>query len=404
MRLRFFFKFGATLLALSLVAAACGSDSDSDSDSVEPILIGASLPLSGDFSNPGEGVRRGYEIWAEQINDAGGLLGRPVELIIRDDASDPNTVVADYERLITVDNVDLLFGPFSSFLNIPASEVAEKYKMVFVEPAGSAPDVFNRGLQYLFYASTAVAQDQGNHFAAWIASLPDGERPATAAYPILDDPFAGAAADGVREIAEAAGIETVYREVYTPDLTDFSQIAAKIADSGAELVVGGTVFEDAVGLVRGMQELNFQPKAVFLNTAPATSPDFKDALGDAVEGIFGPSSWALTAGTPGNAEFAALYEAKYGEIASEDAAQGYTTGQVMAQAVTAVGSIDSQDDIRDYLRDNEFSTIEGILKFDETGAPSGGGYNVLQYQDGEIVYVLPDDAAVGSPIYPKPEW
>ena len=220
----------------------------------------------------------------------------------------------------------------------------------------------------------------------------------------MDDPFAGAAADGVREIAEAAGIETVYREVYPTDLTDFSQIAAKIADSGAELVVGGTVFEDAVGLVRGMQELNYQPKAVFMNTAPATTPGFKDALGDAVEGIFGPSSWDANAATEGNPEFVALYTAKFGEPPSEDAAQGYTTGQVMAQAVEAVGSVDDQDALRDYLRDNEFSTIEGILSFDETGAPSGGGYNILQYQNGEVVYVLPDAAASGSPVYPKPEW
>ncbi|MPZ68172.1 MAG: ABC transporter substrate-binding protein [Actinobacteria bacterium] len=400
------------LVALIVLAAACGGDDPSSEDSTdttdevsdEPILIGASLPLSGDFSEPGKGVQNGYEVWKEHVNASGGLLGRPVELVIRDDASDPNTVVADYERLITVDQVDLLFGPFSSFLTIPSSEVAEKYEMVFVEPAGSAPDVFNRGLQYLFYASTAVAQDQGNYWAEWVVSLPEGERPTTAAYPIVDDPFAGAAADGIREILEAGGIETVYREIYPPEQTNFGPIAAKIADSEAEIVVGGTIFEDAVGLVRSMQELDYQPKAVFLNTAPATTPGFKDALGDAVEGIYGPSSWASSLTTPGNAEFVETYTEMFGSEPAEDAAQGYTTGQVMAAAVEAVGSTDDQDAIRDYLRANSFETIEGTLSFDDTGAPSGGGYIILQYQDGEIVYLLPEDVATGTPVYPKPEW
>ena len=109
-----------------------------------PIRIGASLPLTGRFSEPGTAAQQGYEVWASIVNANGGLLGRPVELTIVDNASDQDTAVADYEKLITVDKVDLVVGPFSSFLVIPTSEVAARYGYAFVEPAGGAPDVFNR--------------------------------------------------------------------------------------------------------------------------------------------------------------------------------------------------------------------------------------------------------------------
>lgn len=414
----------ATWLAiLALVMVACtggeaspsaGASEPSAADSAaptdgtatgDPIRIGISLPLTGDFTEPGVGIQRGYEVWASDVNAAGGLLGRPVELIVVDDASDANRVVSDYERLITVDEVDLVFGPFSSRLVIPASEVAERYEMLFVEPAGAAPDVFNRGLEYLFYAAPATADRHGILFSEYILSLPEEERPASAAYPILDDPFAMATAEGVRAELEAAGIETVFTETYPPEQTEFATIAAEIADSGAELVVGGTQFEDAVGLVRGMQELAYQPQAVFMTTGP-TIPDFDEAVGGAAEGIFAPVGWSLDADYPSNQAFVESYRAMFdGEDPSEDPANGYTVGQVVAQAVEAVGSVEDQTALRDHVRDNEFDTVVGPLSFNERGEPQGA-HMILQWQGGTMEIVLaPDEAAVtAEPIYPKPGW
>jgi branched-chain amino acid transport system substrate-binding protein len=139
------------LAAAALVVAGCGGDDDGggggggDSASKAPIKIGASLPLTGEFSEPGKAARQGYQVWQKLINDKGGLQGRKVEIVIRDDASDQNTVVADYNALISREKVDLLLGTFSSLLNIPASTVAERNRMVYVEPAGGAPEIFDRG-------------------------------------------------------------------------------------------------------------------------------------------------------------------------------------------------------------------------------------------------------------------
>src|SRR5919204_6522787 len=154
-----------------------------------PIKIGISLPVTGNFSEPGTAAMRGYKIWQQLVNKRGGLLGRKVQLIIRDDASNQNTVVADYTRLITEEKVDLLLGTFSSLLNLPASAVAERFKMVFVAPAGGSPALFSRGFQYYFFAQQATAPHQADLFSAWGKHRPASKRPKTAAYPTQDEPF-----------------------------------------------------------------------------------------------------------------------------------------------------------------------------------------------------------------------
>ena len=165
----------------------------------------------------------------EMVNESGGLLGRPVEMVIKDDQSDQNLVVTDYNALIDQDQVDLLLGTFSSLLNIPASAVAERAQMVYVEPAGGSPDMFNRGFEYLFFAQQATAPHQADLFSEWVLSLPEGERPTTAAYIAADDPFGAPVAEGIQEQLEAGGVETVYSEIYPPETVNFDAIASAIA-------------------------------------------------------------------------------------------------------------------------------------------------------------------------------
>src|SRR3990172_1546164 len=196
------------VVILSLLLAACGGAATTAAPAAQPtavpptaaptavppteappIKIGASLPLTGDFSEPGSAAKLGYELWVDEVNKAGGLLGRPVELTIYDNASDPDTAVADYERLITEDKVDLVVGPFSSRLVIPTSEVAAKYGYAFPEPAGGAPGVFDRGLTNIFFAQPAPGADQAIPFADYILGLPEDVRPKTFAVLSMDDPF-----------------------------------------------------------------------------------------------------------------------------------------------------------------------------------------------------------------------
>jgi branched-chain amino acid transport system substrate-binding protein len=411
----------ASLLALGLLAAACGGDDDDDptaggggdDDSGaepegDPIRVGISLPLTGDFSEPGTGVQQGYETWAEMVNDSGGLLGRPVELVFRDDASDPNRVVSDYESLITQEEVDLVFGPFSTRLVIPAAEVAEEFDMLFVEPAGAAPEVFEQGFEYLFYAAPAVASDHYDYLAEWLLDRPEDERPQTAAYATLDDPFAQGTAYGLKDALEEAGVETVADEVYPPGTTSFTSIAARVADADADIVVGGTQYEDGVGLVRAFQELGYQPDLAAFSTAP-TLPEFEEAVAGASEGVVAPVGWSIEADFGQNQDFVEAHNDLHGEDPNEDAANGFTTGEVVAAAVEEIGCAEQGEEcqraLADHIRETEFDTIVGPLSFDEDGRPESA-HMILQWQGGEIEIVLPEDSEVQTADiqYPKAAW
>src|SRR5215208_4262905 len=162
---------GALLAFAATIGLAAGCGGSSSDESSGPITIGISLPLTGEFSQPGTAAKQGYQVWAETVNEQGGLLGRQVELDIKDDASDQNTVVADYNALISRDNVDLLFGTFSSLLNLPASAVAERNRMLYVEPAGGAPELCERDFRMLFFAQQATANKQGEVWANYIVNL-----------------------------------------------------------------------------------------------------------------------------------------------------------------------------------------------------------------------------------------
>ncbi|QGN50906.1 ABC transporter substrate-binding protein [Micromonospora sp. WMMC415] len=392
--------------SLTLALTACGGGDDGGSAGADdPIVVGISLPLTGDFSEPGKGVQRGYEAWAKITNDKGGLLGRKVELKILDDQSNADRVVADYEQLIGKDNVDLVVGPFSTRLVVPAARVAEEYGMLFVEPAGAAKEVFEQGFKNLFYAAPAVANDHYNHLAEYILALPPDQRPKTAAYAAMDDPFAQGTAYGLKEKLEAGGVRTVVDEVYPPNTTDFGSIAAKIAASKADMVVGGSQYQDGVNLIVALQQLRYQPKLAAFSTAP-TNPEFAAAIGNKTEGILSPTGYTQDAKYPSNTEFVEKYTAQFGSPPEEDEANAYTTGQVVAAAVTAVGCAeqgDCQKKLVEWVRTNTVETVVGPLSWDETGKPKGA-HMIQQWVGGKIQIVLPADAKETDLVYPKPAW
>jgi len=399
-RTRWATAFGA---AVALALAGCGGTNGGSGD--DPIVVGISLPLTGDFSEPGKGVQRGYEAWAKITNDKGGLLGRRIELKILDDQSNADRVVADYEQLIGKDNVDIVVGPFSTRLVVPAARVAEEYGMLFVEPAGAAKEVFEQGFKNLFYAAPAVADDHYNHLAEYILALPPDKRPTTAAYAAMDDPFAQGTAYGLKAKLEAGGIRTVVNEVYPPNTTDFGSIAAKIAASRADIVVGGSQYQDGVNLIVALQQLDYQPKLAAFSTAP-TNPEFAAAIGNKTEGILAPTGYTQKAPYPSNVEFVEKYTAQFGSPPEEDEANAYTTGQVVAAAVTAVGCAEQgecQKKLVDWLRNNTVDTVVGPLRWDAAGRPQGA-HMIQQWVGGQIQIVLPADAREADLIYPKPAW
>lgn len=393
--------------AVLLAVAACGSkpsESSGSGDSKGPITVGISLPLTGDFSQPGGEARKGYEIWRDQVNADGGLLGRQVELKITDDASNQDTVVTDYTKLITQDKVDLLLGTFSTLLNFPASAVAEKNGMLYVEPAGGAPKMFDRGFTKLFFAQQATAPHQPDVFVDYIKSLPADQRPKTAAYPTQDDPFTTPVIESMQKQLEELGVQTVYTTTYPADATNFQTIASAIAAAQPDLIAQGAVFEDGVGLIRSLQQLNYSPKMMFQTSAPSNAGQYSDGIGvKNTEGVFYTVSWNEKANTPKNEEFVAEYAKRFdGAIPAEDAADAYAAAQVVQAAVEAVGSLD-QDKLAEWLHSNTVETILGPLAWDETGAPTSD-FLLAQWQNGAPEIVAPKDAATVDTVVAKTPW
>jgi branched-chain amino acid transport system substrate-binding protein len=329
------------------------------------------------------------------INEKGGLLGRQVELVIKDDASNQNTVVSDYNALISGDKVDLLLGTFSSLLNLPASAVAERAQMLYVEPAGGNPDIFNRGFKTIFFAQQATADHQGDVWANWILSLPEDKRPKTAAYPTLDDPFAGPTSEGIEKILAAGGVETVYRETYTADTKNFDSIANDVKEKNPDLVVAGTQFEDGVGFLRALGKVGFTPKWLYQTNAPSFGDQYAEAVGaENTEGVFYAVSHSQESDTPGNQEFVAKYKEMFGgENVPEDAADAYAAAQVLQATVEANKTVAREDQLKlaDWLRANSVPTILGELSWNENGSPKGE-FLVGQWQSGTPEIVLPDAA------------
>ncbi|KMO67818.1 amino acid ABC transporter substrate-binding protein [Mycolicibacterium chlorophenolicum] len=395
MRITTAFRAVAAAAAVALTVAGCSADSGSDDDTIR---IGASLPLTGEFSQGGLDTQHGYETWVEMTNEAGGLLGKKVEIVVKDDATQQETAVSNYNNLIAQDKVNLVLGSQSSLLNIPASAIAEKNKMLFVCPSCGSPDMFNRGFSYIFFSQQAVATDQAKVFANWIAQLPPEQRPKTAAYPTLDDPFAGPVVEGAEKILSAAGIRTVYKDQYPATTKNFDSVVNAMRDAGAEIVVQGAQFEDGVNMIRSMNRANYQPAILYQSSSPTYGQQYLDAVGpDNAEGVFFSSSYSPLSDTKQNAEFVKRFQEKFGQSPPEDAADGFAAGQVLAAAVNGVGSIDDQSALADWLHNNSVDTLLGTLSWNSDGSPKGD-FLVGQWQAGVSQIVLPADVATSDKI------
>ena len=402
----------AILACVAAVLASCGGSSGSggsggSSGSSAPITIGISLSLSGDFSADGKAFQQGYQLWADYVNAHGGLLGRQVKLIILSDASSPQQVTTNYQTLITQNKVDLVFGPFSTLLTKPASDIANRYGYALVEGAGGGPSVFTRGLHNVFDVSLPVANNLVS-FANYVAALPAGQRPTTAAYATEDDPFTQPQVDTARSILEKAGINTAYYKVYPAETTDYTPIADGIINSKAQVVIAGTLLPDITAFMQNFKQQHYNPQGLIATAGPDQGTQFLNAVGGTgvAEGVFVPNGWWPDLNAPQNATMVQAYLAKYGgdkSGISSDVAEAWSVGQVVAQAVTQNNSLDNTKLIAT-LHSGTFESVQGAVKFDDTGQNTAALAYLFQWQKGQLIPVYPSNVATASPEYPKPNW
>jgi branched-chain amino acid transport system substrate-binding protein len=392
-----------SIAALTVSACASAGSNSSSGASSGPLTIGMSLPLTGPVADVSKSGYQGYQLWASQLNAAGGLLGRQVNLKVLDDGFDPNQTATDYTRLISQNHVDLLLGTFSSLLNAPASAIAARQRMLYVEPSGGTASLFSRGFTNLFFAQPGTTTSLPDRFVEWISSLPASQRPATAAYITQDDPSASPAITVFKTRLQALGVTTVYNQVYDPSTSNFDTIASAVARAKPQLVIQGAVASDGAQFVRSLEKIKFSPTVLFQTNAPSQQ-DYPGAVGPKnTQGVFTALAWSAKARYPGNAAFVAAYTKKFGTAPTEDAANSYTAGQVLAAAVKAVGHLD-QTALATWLHSHTVNTIVGPLKWNSAGDPEGS-LLLAQWQNGQLQIVAPKSAATTtSVVNPKPGW
>jgi branched-chain amino acid transport system substrate-binding protein len=403
------------------VLAACSSSSSTGASSTggtsgskSTITIGASLSQTGDFAADGQAFQKGYELWASDVNKAGGILGRQVKLTFLNDASSPNQAVTNYQTLIDTDHVDLTFGPFSSLLTTAASAVAARNGYAFIEGAGGAPSVFqtpqNQADHNVFDVSLPVA-DELMPFVNYIASLPASQRPKTAAYPMAQDPFADPPVQLAQQKLSALGVKTVYSNIFPAEPSSYTPQADQVAGKAPDLVVlGSTDVPTVAAFMKAFETNHYTPKWFLTTGGPDQGTAFTSAVGASnADGMLVPNAWYPGYANAASQRMVSEYVAKYGGNASgvnSDVAEAYSVGQVAEAAIKATGGTDNAKIIR-YLHSGvTLNTVQGAVKFDSLGENGAVAAFVFEWQKKgtDLVQVLPTSDKASVPIIKKAPW
>jgi branched-chain amino acid transport system substrate-binding protein len=361
----------------------------------KPIVLGASISLTGRYAQTGEHFRRGYDLWVRHVNERGGLLGRKVELVVLDDKSDPTTGVRLYEKLITSDQVDLVLGPYSSAVTYAVSNVTEKYKYPMLAAGASAGNIWERGHKYIFM-TVAPGEDYLDG-AIDIAAKKGAKRIALVnADALYTKEFAKAAVVKIRN----RGLSLVYHGEYPEKATDLAAVITQLKSANPEVVLCGSYFQDAVLLVRQMKELGVVVSMIAATVGPSL-PEFHASLGPLANHVYGASQWEAisTLKYPGIAKFVDDFQKSYGYQPTYQAAESYGAMEVLEAAVTSVGSVD-REKVREALSRLRVETVFGPYQVNAKGVQVAKTALLIQWQNGSRQVVWPDEAAPASPVYP----
>jgi len=361
------------------------------------IVVGASAALTGKYARNGQDQLDGFNMWVEEVNARGGMLGQKVRLVHYDDESTPATGQKLYEKLITDDQVDLLIGPYSSDVAMAASTVAEKYNFPMVSSGASATEIWTRGYKNIFGLYTP-----GSTYMEQVLEYAKSKGLKRVALIYQNTAFPRDVANGVRAKIKALKMDLVFDEEYGKDSTDFTSTTIKIKAKKADVVIGASYLPDSTAFVRQAKENHLYAKIFAFAVGPAL-PDFGANLGLDAEGVMGNTHWEPTLNIPGAKDFAQRYTKKYGREPGYHAAGGYGAGQVLEAAVKKAGAID-KDKLRKALTELDIVSAFGRYKVDSNGMQVGKPGYTVQWISGVRQLILPPKDATAKPVYPFKDW
>jgi len=384
----------------------------------EPIKIGFSMALTGGLAPNGKSALLAQKIWEEEINGKGGLLGRPVKLIYYDDKSSPAEVPSIYTKLLDIDKVDLIIGPYATAMIAPAMPIVIQRKKTFIGLLGLA---VNSEFNYPnYFAMIPSGPDAKPAFTKGFfdVAMAQDPKPQTVAIVAADQEFSRNAADGARENAQKAKLKIVYDKTYPPSTTDFAPIVRAIQATNPDLLNINSYPPDSVGMVRSINEIGFKPKMIGGAMVGLQATAIKTQLGPLLNGFTNYDFWLPVPKMdfPGVADLIKRYQARAGAEGVDPlgyymAPWGYAQLQVLQQAVEGTKGLDDAK-LGDYIRANTFKTVVGDVKFGDKGEWAESrvlqvqfqhvkGNDVAQFKDiSTQVVVSPAQYESGKVIYP----
>src|SRR5215813_10827226 len=385
----------------------------------DPIRIGLGMALTGGLSANGKPALLAMQIWKDEVNKKGGLLGRPVEIIFYDDQTNPSTVPGIYTKLLDVDKVDLVVSGYGTNLIAPLMPIAIERKLTLIGIFGLANNEKYQYPNYFQISPTGPDPATSTAIPFFELAAKQTPKPQTVAIVGADAEYPQTALVGAREVIKRFGFKTLYDKTYPPSTVDYTPIVRAIKATNADIVFVASYPPDSVGMLRAAHEVGLQPKIMGGGMVGLMFTTFLTSLGPMLNGVVNYDFWApepAFMAMPGIKEFLKEYQAR-AEKAGVDPLgyylppYSYALMQVLGQAVEGTKGLDQQK-IADYIRANEFTTIVGKIKFGKNGEWATGRTLMVQYQKiqgtsieqfrgpGKKVVLWPDEFKSGSIVYP----
>lgn len=382
----------AGLLAMQFPSTASAKD---------VITIGFAMNLTGREAPQAAGHMQAYELWAEMVNEKGGLhipeYGKriPVKFVYYDSKSEPATAVRIYEKLINEDKVDVIFTPQGTSSHFAIAPLAEKYKIPMVGSTAASVKIRDLKTRYFWFTSPLA-----DRYMRALVDLVKSVGAKSVAIIYAQELFPRENLQFLDPYVKQAGLEVVVHKDYPVGEKDLTSLLAEIKTKGPDAVLALCYVPGSFTMTTQAQEIGLNPKLFYQLIGPAVVA-YEPKFGAAADGIACMGHWSPKLKFPGAKEFYDRFVAKFNVKPDYlNSVLAFIAAQVMQQAIEKVGL--DREKLRDAIAGNEFQTINGTIRYEGVESTIPG--MVLQYQQGEKEIIWPPEHATAKPLYPKPAW
>ncbi len=352
----------------------------------DSIRIGFSMSLTGGLAGGGKPSLLAIEMWRDDINAKGGLLGRPVELVYYDDQSTPANVPAIYTKLLDVDKVDLVISPYATGQMAPAMPIVMQHNMVFMGLFGTAVNASFNYDKYFQILPNGENTAIGPSYGFFQVAMSMNPKPKTVALIAANAEFAQNVIGGARDVVKQLGLQVVYDQSYPPNSTDFAPIIHAVQATKPDIIYVASYPPESVGIVRAANESGLKARIFGGGMIGIAFTPIKQQLGPLLNGIVAYDVYVPepTMKFPGTEDFLKRYQAKAPAEGVDPLGYylppfAYAEMQILGDAITKIGSLD-QTQIAQYMHANTFKTVVGDVKFAPNGEWAKARILFVQYQ------------------------